>query len=61
MRERKETRKGSGVQFGSPGAQCAVVYVDSEGQLHENLEQLDKSDPHRWELSEKVWNPAKNP
>ncbi len=59
FRERKAGATANGVRFGTPSPTCSVVYVDSEGRLHERLVSLDKINPEKREMANRVWNPPK--
>jgi hypothetical protein len=57
-RERKRAGRG-GVRFESPSPTCAVVYVDSEGRLHERFLPTDKGHPAKATVARREWKPPK--
>jgi hypothetical protein len=59
FRERKAGTTPKGVKFGQPSPSCSVVFVDSQGRLHERLVSLDKVHPEKREMTSRVWIPAK--
>ncbi|MFQ5494017.1 MAG: hypothetical protein ACE5EX_01420 [Phycisphaerae bacterium] len=50
FRERKENRRGGGVQFNDPAPACGVVLVDGAGRLHERFLPAEKRNPTRREV-----------
>lgn len=57
FRERKV--RGGGVTLAAPSPTCAIVFVDSNGELHRRLVPTDKGDPTRKEIAARVWKPGK--
>lgn len=53
-RERKRSRHG-GVSFGSPAPECAVVWVDRAGRLHERFVTTDKRHPAKSIVAARVF------
>jgi hypothetical protein len=61
MLERKITRGSEGVSFGPPKKETAMVYMDSEGRLHERFVPMDKEHPEKRNASARVWIPKAKP
>ena len=59
FRERKAGTTPKGVKFGQPSPSCSVVFVDSQGRLHERFVSLDKVHPEKREMTSRVWIPPK--
>jgi len=57
FRERRAGATPNGVRFGAPFSSCSVVFVDSQGRLHERLVALDKLHPEKREMASRVWRP----
>jgi len=59
FRERKAGTTPKGVKFGTPSPSCSVVFVDSQGRLHERLVSLDKGHPEKREMTSRLWTVPK--
>lgn len=57
LRERKAGTTPKGVKFGAPSPSGSVVFVDSQGRLHERLVSLDKVHPEKREMELRKYNP----
>ena len=58
-RERRSVKGSKGVKFGSVSTACCVVMADSDGRLYERFVALDKNDPRKKQVSDKVWKPQR--
>lgn len=57
---RQRGKSGSeGVKFDRVSSTTAVTFVDAAGRLHERLVDLDRDDPGRKDVSERVWVPPR--
>lgn len=59
FRERKKGKGRGGVKFGQPTTACCVVMADSAGRLHERFVPMEKRDPRKKIVADKVWKPAR--
>lgn len=59
FRERKKGKGRGGVKFGQATTACCVVMADSAGRLHERFVAMDKLNPRKKIVAERVWKPAR--
>lgn len=57
IRERRAGTTSKGVKFGALLSSSSVVFVDSQGRLHERLVSLDKVHPEKREMESRKYNP----